>query len=361
MNGSRRLNNPFLLILLVLSLVGLVRVVHVFLLDIVIAAVFATLFYPLYRRIRRYLGGRQGWSALACSLILLIGFLLPVILIAEMVVAQAAELSQTAVPQVRALLQPGAGGLVGKIRETRLFEWVAALGIDWEASLAGSLQMVGAVAARIINRTSQAALGFVFDLFVVFFTLFYFFRDGEVIVRRASAVIPLDPAYQRRILERFTTISRATIRGTLLIGLIQGTLGGLILLLLGTGTWLLWGVAIVLLSVIPILGAWTVLVPVAIVKIAGGQVWQGIAVIIFTTGILALIDNIIRPVLVGRGGRMHDLLVFFTTLGGLGLFGATGFIIGPMIAALFLTLVDIYSVEFNVEGAAAPGLTKEQK
>lgn len=108
----------------------------------------------------------------------------------------------------------------------------------------------------------------------------------------------------------------------------------------------------VLLSVIPMVGAWMVLVPAGIVQIVLGNSWQGIGIILVSTVIISNVDNLIRPRLVGRGAKMHDLMIFFSTLGGIGVFGIKGFIVGPAIAALFLTVLDIYGEEFQAHLAS---------
>jgi predicted PurR-regulated permease PerM len=351
-----RFSEYFLLILLVIAFVAFLRVIHIFLLLIVVAAVFATLFYPLYRWLQRRIH-RPGWSALACILILFVGFLIPVVLVANLVADQAVELYQTAEPRIIALLHKGNEGIPGKLRNTELFRWISAFNIDWQSSLSQGMRMMGTVTAKLINKTSLATFNFVIDVLVLFYIMFYFFRDGEEITRRIAYVIPMNAEYKKRMIARFVAIARATVKSTLVIGLIQGTVGAVLLASFGVSTWLLWGVVMGLLSIIPVVGAWTVLVPAGIIMIIDGRVWQGLVLIVVSTVVLSMIDNIVRPILVGRGARMHDLLTFCSTLGGLSLFGVMGFVIGPMIAALFLTVVDIYSVEFegNLEKPPAAG------
>jgi predicted PurR-regulated permease PerM len=182
---------------------------------------------------------------------------------------------------------------------------------------------------------------------VMLFTMFYFFIDGERILNRLRYLSPVRDEYQNIILNRFLLISRATIVGTILIGIIQGSFGAITLLVFGIKSWLLWGFIMVVLAIIPMAGTWIVLIPAGIIQIITGNLWRGIGIILTSIIIVSNIDNLIRPRIVGYGAKMHDLLIFFSTLGGLSLFGVTGFIVGPIIASFFITMVDIYELEFH--------------
>jgi predicted PurR-regulated permease PerM len=177
--------------------------------------------------------------------------------------------------------------------------------------------------------------------------MFYFFRDGEKIVERIKYLSPLDERYEDQILNRFLSVSRATIKGTLVLAIIKGTMGGITFWIFGVTSPILWGVIMVLLSIIPLVGAWLVMYPAGIILILTGDVWQGIAIILIAAIPIGNIDNILMPKLVGRDTGMHELLVFISTLGGLSVFGIMGFLIGPIIAAMFVTILDVYSVEFR--------------
>jgi predicted PurR-regulated permease PerM len=201
--------------------------------------------------------------------------------------------------------------------------------------------------ATVVNRTSRGTLEFVVLLFITLFTLFYFFRDGPRMVRKLRSLVPLDREYKNALIGRFTSVARATVKGTLLIALVQGTLSGLTLWIFGVGSPFLWGVVATLFSIIPLVGAWLVLYPAAAIQAIQGNYWQAIGIAVVTIVVIVNVDNLLRPRLVGQETGMHDLMVFFSTLGGIGLFGATGFILGPMVAALFLALLDIYSREFK--------------
>jgi predicted PurR-regulated permease PerM len=148
-------------------------------------------------------------------------------------------------------------------------------------------------------------------------------------------------------------------KGTLLIGVLKGGLGALTFWIFGISSPVLWGVVMVILSVIPMVGAWLVMYPAAIIMMMAGQIWQGIAVFLIAAIIIGNIDNVLMPRLVGREAGMHDLLIFFSTLGGIYVFGLMGFIAGPLLAALFVTILDIYSIEFRAQLEMIEGFVAE--
>jgi predicted PurR-regulated permease PerM len=337
----------FLLILFVVSLLAFLRVIRIFILQIVLAAVFATLFYPLYAWFLKIFGNRRGISSFVSCLVILLGLLVPVIIISNLVILQGLELYHGAVPMVNDIMQRGGGGVLGRLQGTVVGQWIAALNLDWHAMITNGLKLLGENTARIISRTSQATVTAVIHMFIVLFAMFYFFRDGERILARVTTVIPLSGEYKNRLISRFTSISSATVKGTLFIAILQSFLGTITLWAFGTGTWLLWGVVMLVFALIPFVGTGAVLVPAGIIRIVTGDVWQGITIILISVLLISTIDNVLRPRLVGHQARMHDLLVFFSTLGGISVFGPTGFIMGPLIAAIFLTVLDIFSIEFQ--------------
>jgi predicted PurR-regulated permease PerM len=196
--------------------------------------------------------------------------------------------------------------------------------------------------------------------------MFYFFRDGDRIVQRVMYLSPLDKRYEQMFVDRLISVARATLRGSLVVGLVQGSIGALTLWAAGAKAPLLWGVVMMFTAMIPMLGTWIILYPNAIVLYSQGHVVGGTVVVLMTALVITNVDNVIRPRLVGKRARMHDLLVFFSTLGGIAAYGIFGFIVGPIIAALLMALLEIYALEFkhqldfsHADGAAAEanGLT----
>jgi predicted PurR-regulated permease PerM len=162
------------------------------------------------------------------------------------------------------------------------------------------------------------------------------------------------------MLDKFVSVTRATLKGTLLIGATQGTLGGFAMWAVGIDGAVFWGAVMTVLSIVPGVGSALVLVPAGIILMVSGDLWRGIGLVVFSVVVVSTVDNLLRPLLVGRDTQMHELLIFFSTLGGLLLFGATGFIIGPILAALFVTAWEMFGTGITLVRPGAPdGAAKE--
>ncbi len=323
------------------------NLIKIFLVPLLLAAVFTALFYPLYERFLKLFRNNQTASAVLCCLALLLGLLGPVYTVLHLVAQEAVDLFETAEPKVREIISKGDEGLLGDIKGYPLLNRIDWDAIDWQSSLQDVAANTGKLITAVVNKTSQGTFQVLTDLFITLFTMFYFFRDGQKLIERIKYLSPLDDVYEEGLMHRFVSVSRATIKGTLLIGAAQGALGGLTLWMCGVGSPVLWGLVMVVLSIIPLIGAWLVLFPAAIIQIISGNIWAGIVIFVVTVVVILNIDNFLRPRLVGRAAGMHDLMIFFSTLGGISVFGIMGFIIGPVIAAFFLTLLDICSIEFK--------------
>jgi len=346
---ERNLSRYFFIAILLGTTFVFFRMMKEFLLPVVLAAVFATLFYPLFRRLVRAFRGRRTAAALICCVVLLLVLVIPLYLVAQMVATEAASFYRSTQARVEEIRQQGEAGPLGWLHR---LGWVNKLGldqVDWKSKLQEGAASMGGALASLVNKASRGTIQVIVILFMTLFTLFYFFRDGESIVRRVSLLIPLELEYKRAIAERFASVARATVRGTLVIALVQGTASGLTLWIFGVGSPFLWGVVATLTSIVPLVGAWVVLYPAAFIQMATGHLWQGIGILIVTVALIVNLDNVLRPRLVGKEAGMHDLMVFFSTLGGIGMFGPMGFIIGPMVAALFLSVLDIYSEKFKAD------------
>jgi len=185
--------------------------------------------------------------------------------------------------------------------------------------------------------------------FVMLYILFFLLRDGPKLEKRLVEILPLGDVKERRLFKKFTSTTRATIKGTFVIAIIQGTIGGILFLIAGVGAPLLWGALMGVLSVIPAVGPAVIWIPVGILLLLSGSVWQGVLVLIGGAAIISLVDNILRPILVGKDTQMPDVVILLSTLGGLTLFGISGFIIGPIIAAFFLAMWQMFEEEFRTE------------
>jgi len=184
------------------------------------------------------------------------------------------------------------------------------------------------------------------QFFIMLYTLFFFLRDGNLILNKAMYLLPLGDRYEKILFQRFVSTSCATLKGTLLIGLIQGLLGGMALFIADVHGSAFWGMIMVVICIIPNLGAVIILGPAALILFILGNFWPAVIVIIFMVT-ASFIDNILRPPLVGKDAQMHPLFIFFATLGGLLTFGITGVVIGPVITAFLLSMWDIYEEKYK--------------
>ncbi|HSX71898.1 MAG TPA: AI-2E family transporter [Pseudomonas sp.] len=309
------------------------------------AVVLSVLFAPLQRRMALRFGGRGNLSALVTLSVCLLVAILPVILISLALVNEGTAIYQriekgeldigTYVERFKTLLPDTLQRLLDRFglgNFDALRERIA------RGAMQGS-EFLATKAFDIGQNTFQFLVGF----FVMLYLLYFFLRDGPELVRLVRTAVPLEDSLKRRLQIKFTRVVRATVKGNLVVAAVQGALGGLIFWLLGIGSPLLWGVLMAFLSLLPAVGCGLVWGPVALYLLASGEVTQGIVLIAFGVLVIGLVDNLLRPILVGKDTRMPDYLVLISTLGGLTLFGLNGFVIGPLIAALFVASWGLYS------------------
>ena len=207
-------------------------------------------------------------------------------------------------------------------------------------ALAEGSQFIATQAVSIGQNTFE----FLANLCITLYLAFFLIRDGADVARTMRRAIPLAPAHKKELIARFATVIRATVKGNLLVAAIQGGLRGVAFWFLGVTGAILWGVLMAFLSLLPAIGAALVWVPVAIYFFISGGTWQGIALVAWGVLVIGLIDNLLRPILVGKDTQMPDYVVMITTLGGMAAFGINGFIIGPAIAAMLIAVCQIYGV-----------------
>lgn len=348
------LRRSFLILLVVLISVAFLWMIRAFLVTILLAALFSGVAYGVHRRIVRRLGGREAPAALVTLLLLLALVVTPLLLVAGAVANEAMRMNETIKPRLAQLSEPGTLD-----RWLRPLPGYARIEPYREQILAKAGELVGSTGGFVFNAlsaTTRATVVFIFHFVVLLYTMFFFLTDGPRLVRTILAYLPLDEADKQRMLEKFVSVTRATLKGTILIGLAQGVLGGLAFWVVGIEGATFWGTVMTVLSIIPGIGAAIVWVPAAIILAATGSVWLGVGLALFCALVVGSVDNLLRPVLVGRDTRMHELMIFFSTLGGLLAFGAMGFILGPILAALFLTIWEMFGAAFRVELREAPPL-----
>ena len=333
------------LILLALLTLGIAWIAWPFASPLLWAALAAIMFQPLYQWFLERMGGKTNRAAFASLGVITVAVLLPALVIGSMVVEEAAGV-------VIAFQQ-------GDINVADWFAHVlAALPDNIRASLTSSgLGDLASVQARaqefltesagLIARQAVAFGGGVFGFVLAFglglYALFFLLRDGQGIGAAIQRALPLNPQIAQDLADRFLAIVRATIKGSVVVGLVQGALGAITFWIVGMPSVMLLGVLMAIFSLLPALGPAIIWAPVAIYLLATGAIWQGVLVVISGVAVIGMADNVLRPVLVGRDTGIPDWIILVTTLGGIAAMGLAGIVIGPLVAGLFLAAWSIVS------------------
>jgi predicted PurR-regulated permease PerM len=311
------------------------------------AGVMSLLFYPLHARLNRRFGNRPSLAAL-CTL--LIGFVLvvmPVIAIGFGFIREGAQLYQLIENQE---LNPQ--DILDRIGNAVpiLPDLLTRLGIDTSV-IRNYLSEAAIAMSRILSQQALSwgrdALTFTLSLGLMLYLSFFLLRDGVSIVGWMRDAVPLNNERRQLLFQKFAEVARATVKGNLVVALVQGALGGLIFWVLGLPAVLLLSVVMAFLSLVPAVGASLVWLPMAVYLYATGEWGKASILVAYGALVIGLADNVLRPILVGRDTKLPDYIVLFSTLGGISMLGITGFVIGPLIAALFLSFWTIFSKEFN--------------
>lgn len=307
--------------------------------------ILAIMFTPLCRRLSGRLHQRRTLAALLTLLIILVLVILPLTLLTILLVQEGISTYDRFTSgelNPRQYLQQVFDALPGWI--TNLLDRVGLTSVGRiqariSAGLAQSLQFLAGQALNL----GQNALDFIVSALIMLYLLFFLLRDGDGLTQRIRNAIPLRGEQQRALANRFTIVIRATVKGNLVVALIQGALGGLIFWLLDIRAPVLWGALMTVLSLLPAVGAALVWLPVAIYFLATGATGKGIILTAYGSLVIGLVDNLLRPILVGKDTKLPDYVVLISTLGGIAVFGINGFVIGPVIAAIFVAVWDISS------------------
>ncbi|MHC8287754.1 AI-2E family transporter [Pseudomonas sp. XS1P51] len=339
MNEETTLQDKSLVILLGLVTAAFIWILLPFYGAVFWAVILGILFAPLQRRLQLKLGWQRNLTSLLTLSICLVIAILPVIILSILLVQEGAALyksiesgeldiagylthfKHSLPPYFQHLLDRFGIGELNGLREKIIKS--AVTGSEFFATQAFSF--------------GQGTFDFLVSFFVMLYLLFFFLRDGAELARKVRSAVPLQEHQKRRLQLKFNRVVRATVKGNLLVAITQGALGGLIFWFLDIPSALLWAVLMAFLSLLPAVGAGIVWAPVAAFFLIGGAIWQGVVLVLFGIFVIGLVDNVLRPILVGKDTKMPDYLILISTLGGLAIFGLNGFVIGPLIAALFMS------------------------
>jgi predicted PurR-regulated permease PerM len=307
--------------------------------------ILAILFQPMQRYLAAKFGKRRNLAAFTTLLVTILIVILPLSFVAATMVQEiglAYTQLKSGQPNFTTYFQQAIHFLPASVQSILdRFGLTDIAGIQKKLTdgAAAISQFVATQAFSIGQNTFQFVISFGVMLYLVFFLL----RDGGEIGRRIRRALPLDAPHKEQLVAKFTTVVRATVKGNIAVAAVQGFLGGMIFLFLGIQGSLLWGVLMAFLSLLPAIGAALVWAPAAAYFLLTGDIWRGVILIVFCVVVIGMVDNVLRPILVGKDTKMPDWCVLISTLGGMALFGINGFVIGPLIAALFMASWDLYT------------------
>lgn len=312
------------------------------------ACAIAIIFYPIQTKLLKRLNGRRNLTALLTLLLCIVIVVIPVVGVVSSAVGEGVNIYQKI---ESGEIKPGQ--YVEKLRAAFpvVEDALTRFGVDinnLKENVAGVAMSSGKILAQQTLTIGQNTFLFLVDIFLMLYLTFFMLRDGSKLIDMLIRALPLGDAREKMLFSMFAEVTRATVKGNLVVAIVQGALGGLIFWLLGIPGVLLWAVLMTLASLIPAVGPALIWAPVALYLLAIGDTTQSLILIAFGAGVIGLVDNILRPILVGRDTKLPDYIVLLSTLGGLAIFGINGFVIGPLIAALFMAFWGIFMREVNV-------------
>jgi predicted PurR-regulated permease PerM len=344
--SETRFRQAFLLLLVAAISIAFVAMIRAFLLTILLAAIFAGLSYPMYGWFLRTFRKRSALAAVATLLVLVTVVVGPLLAVIGAGANEALRVTETIRPTVERLVDRP-GEFNGWIRMLPGYNYILPYRAQIFSKTGELLASTSAFVFSALSATTVATAVFVFHFVILLYTMFFFLTGGPALLAGVMGYLPIHDADKQRMLDKFVSVTRATLKGTVFIGIAQGLLGGLAFWAVGIDGAIFWGTVMTVLSIIPGIGGALIWVPASIILVATGAVWRGLALAAFCGLVVGSVDNLLRPLLVGRDTQMHELLIFFSTLGGLLMFGVMGFIVGPILAALFVTVWEMFATTFR--------------
>lgn len=337
------------------------RVIVPFFVPICWAGVFVILFYPLYERLLPRVRRKGVASLIMCIMILLL-IIGPVGYLAVALVSEASD----AVTYINEMYKSGQLNQMFSFNlpwmqglKEQLSKYYDVSTINIEAIAKDATDAVSSVlVAQTRNLLTNGAQA-VFYFVLMMFTMYYFFKDGAQLIERVRRLMPLTPTQINITFRQLHDIIQATMYGGIVVALIQGLLGGILFWAVGIPSAVFWGAVMAFLSIIPVLGAFVVFIPAAFILALTGAWGKGLIVLAFGTIVISQVDNILRPMLIAGKASMHPLLLFFSIMGGIAMFGLLGVILGPIVAAIFVTLLKIFEIKLHPDATTSTADAEE--
>ncbi|HAZ17056.1 MAG: hypothetical protein A3H59_02590 [Candidatus Jacksonbacteria bacterium RIFCSPLOWO2_02_FULL_43_9] len=336
----------FFMIFSIVSL-AFVWILRFFAEPLLYAALIAVFSYPLYTKLVSLVKGKRGLAALCSIIVLFVFILVPLSVIAILLIRDSLVLYGAAQAQVGQWFSAFDFATLKRMEEIlpqSVQQQLSA--IDWKSSVIDAVRGATSFVFSQLQIVTKNVIAMVGMTFIMLYALFHFYKDGERWVKKIIHYSPLDDSDERAFFNKFIMTGKATLLGTIAIGAVQGALGAIVFWMLGITAPIFWGLVMMILSILPVVGAAFVWAPVALFLAIQGQWFGAIFLVLFGIFIISTVDNFLRPILVGKQTKMNPLVVLLSTLGGIAVFGFTGIIVGPVIAALFLTVIEIYGKKY---------------
>lgn len=343
---NAHVNKTVLLILVVMISALFMTMIRQFLMAIFMAGLFSAMAGPFHQRMTLRLKGREKLASILTIVAIVFLILIPLSILIGVVAAQAVHVGQSVTPWVESFIKEPST-LTEYLQKVPFYDQILPYR-DMILEKAG--QAVGMISNLLINSLSsmtKMTVNALFNVVIMLYVMFYFLTMGDVLLEKILYYLPLADHDERRLLNRFTSVTRATMKSTLIIGILQGAICGFAFFLAGIQGAVFWGTVMAVMSIIPAFGTAIIWGPALVILILTGHVAGVIILAVFCGLVAGNLDNLLRPRLVGKDTEMHDLFVLFGTLGGITLFGILGIIIGPIISALFITIWEIYGDAFH--------------
>ena len=337
MEHKRLEGGGYLLFLAIITL-GFALIIWPFLLPMLWAALAAIMFQPMFQWFRKTMGGGSNRAAIATLLVITIAIIIPAFMIGGVVLDQATSVVvafQEGRIDLAGWFETIFAALPAVLRENLARSGLGSPVLIQERAQDLALESSGLIARQAVSITGSA-IGFVLSFGVGLYVTYFLLRDGKPIGNKIIDHLPLGSDIARELADRFLAIVRATVKGSVVVGLVQGALGSITYWIAGMPSVVLLGLLTAFFSLLPAIGPAIVWAPVALYLLAIGDIWQGVVVLVSGVAVIGMADNVLRPILVGRDTGIPDWIILVSTLGGIAALGLAGIVVGPMAAGLFL-------------------------
>lgn len=344
----------FLIACLILALIALIWILSPFITVLMVAVVITVVFYPIYKKILKLLRGRASLASLLTCFVVLVTIVIPIAVFIILITSEAQETYKIISTEISSgkydkYLTWSEGGYFFDLKN----EVAPYFDLDQINLKQTILDVANDLKGFILNQTVSilgAISSIALSIFLMFFSMYYFFKDGSKLVDKMGYLSPLPSVYEIELFKRLNIIIKAIVFGVLMSSVLQGVVGGIGFAIFGVSGAIFWGTMIAFASLIPVVGTALIWVPASIILLLSGHYVGGIGLFVFGIVVIGSIDNFVRPYLIqGAGSRAktYPLLIFFVILGGIFTMGFKGILVGPILLMILLTFLHIYQAEYS--------------